>query len=191
MRTYYKSYPKRIEFTRWPDEIDGLPEELEKADLILITHDHKDHCKRVTVDRLARPDTLIVAPKRCVKTLGKGIKVIGQGEEITYGDIKIKVVEAYNFKQTSFPKKIWHRKGNGVGYVLTLEGKTIYHAGDTDFIPEMRELGGYRYSFNSCDYYNCYLIYCQSYVRVPLCKITAFHPLPEGRRLPGGLVKIF
>jgi len=50
-------------------------------------------------------------------------------------------VEAYNFKQTSFPKKIWHRKGNGVGYVLTLEGKTIYHAGDTDFIPEMRELG--------------------------------------------------
>jgi len=112
-----------------------------KADLILITHDHKDHCKRVTVDRLARPGTLIVAPKRCVKTLGEGIKTIRQGEEITYGDVKIKAVEAYNLKQASFPKKIWHRQGNGVGYVLTLEEKTIYHAGDTDFIPEMRELG--------------------------------------------------
>lgn len=111
LRTYYKSYPKRIEFTRWPDEIDGLPEELEKADLILLTHDHKDHCKRVTVDRLARPDTLIVAPKRCVKTLGKGIKVIEQGEEITYGDIKIKAVEAYNLKQTSCSQMTYGARG--------------------------------------------------------------------------------
>ena len=83
LRTYFKNYPKNIEFSRWPEEIDGLPEELEKADLILVTHNHKDHCKRVTVDRLARPDTLIVAPKRCVKALGKEIKIISPGEEIT------------------------------------------------------------------------------------------------------------
>jgi len=138
LRTYFKNYPKKIEFSRWPEEIDGLPEELEKADLILVTHNHKDHCKRVTVDRLARPDTLIVAPKRCVKALGKEIKIISPGEEITFGDIKIRVVEAYNIK---FSKKIWHRQGDGVGYVITLKGKTIYHAGDTDFIPEMRKLG--------------------------------------------------
>jgi L-ascorbate metabolism protein UlaG (beta-lactamase superfamily) len=79
-----------------------------------------------------------VAPKQCIKALGKEIKAISPGEEITFGDIKIKAVEAYNIK---FLKKIWHRKGNGVGYVITLEGKTIYHAGDTDFIPEMRKLG--------------------------------------------------
>ncbi|HCJ78858.1 MAG TPA: hydrolase [Desulfotomaculum sp.] len=138
LRTYFKNYPKKIEFSKWPEEIDGLPEELEKADLILVTHNHKDHCKRVTVDRLARPDTLIVAPKRCVKALGKEIKIISPGEEITFGDIKIRVVEAYNIK---FSKKIWHRQGDGVGYVITLKGKTIYHAGDTDFIPEMRKLG--------------------------------------------------
>ena len=138
LRTYFKNYPKKIEFSKWPEEIDGLPEELEKADLILVTHNHKDHCKRVTVDRLARPDTLIVAPKRCVKALGKEIKIISPGEEITFGDIKIRVVEAYNIK---FSKKIWHRQGDGVGYVITLEGKTIYHAGDTDLIPEMRKLG--------------------------------------------------
>jgi L-ascorbate metabolism protein UlaG (beta-lactamase superfamily) len=48
LKTYFKNYPKRIEFSSWPEPIDGLPEELEKADLILVTHHHKDHCKRVT-----------------------------------------------------------------------------------------------------------------------------------------------
>ena len=138
LRTYFKKYPPKIEFTRWPKEIDGMPEELEKADLILVTHNHKDHCKRVTVDRLARPGTLIVAPKRCMKALGKEIKAISPGEEIIFEDIKIRAVEAYNSK---FSKKIWHRQGDGVGYVITLEERTIYHAGDTDFLPEMKKLG--------------------------------------------------
>ena len=54
LKTYFKNYPKKIEFSSWPDPIDGLPEALEKADLILVTHHHKDHCKRVTVERLDR-----------------------------------------------------------------------------------------------------------------------------------------
>ena len=54
--------------------------------------------------------------------------------------MKIKVVDAYNTPQGSSSRKR-HKKGNCVGYVITIEGKTIYHAGDTDFIPEMRELG--------------------------------------------------
>lgn len=53
----------------------GLPEKLEKADLILATHDHKDHAKDVTVNRLMRKNTLVVGPKRCRKNLGKDIKV--------------------------------------------------------------------------------------------------------------------
>jgi len=48
LSTYFAKYPKRIEFSKWPDPIDGLPEELEKANIILITHNHKDHCKNVT-----------------------------------------------------------------------------------------------------------------------------------------------
>ena len=140
LRTFFTRYPKRIEFTAWPDPIDGLPENLEKADAILITHDHKDHCKNVTVNRLRRTDTLIVAPKRCAKELGKYIRVIKPGEAVTFGDIKIRPVEAYNTEGGSSTRKL-HRKGNGVGYLLNTRGKTIYHAGDTDFIPEMRELG--------------------------------------------------
>ena len=59
LRTNFTNYPKRIEFSKWPDPIDGLPEELEKADIILITHHHKDHCKAVTVNRLKKSSTLI------------------------------------------------------------------------------------------------------------------------------------
>ncbi|MFV9677345.1 MAG: MBL fold metallo-hydrolase [Methanosarcinales archaeon] len=60
MRTYFTKYPKKIEYSRWPDPIDGLPEELEKADVILLTHHHKDHCKSVTVNRLKDADTPIL-----------------------------------------------------------------------------------------------------------------------------------
>ena len=140
LRTYFTYYPKKIEFSKWPDPIDGLPEELEKADVILLTHHHKDHCKSVTVNRLRHADTLVVAPKRCIKELGKGIKIIEPGEEIISGDIKIKTVEAYNTEQGSSTRKV-HHKGYGVGYLITIGSKTIYHAGDTDLKPEMREFG--------------------------------------------------
>lgn len=141
LKKYYTKYPQKIEFSTWPDPIDGLPEEdLEKADVILLTHHHKDHCKSVTVNRLKDADTLVVAPKRCIKELGKDIKVIEPGDEIPFGDIKIKAVDAYNTEQGSSTRKV-HHKGDCVGYLITVEGKTIYHAGDTDYIPEMRELG--------------------------------------------------
>lgn len=140
LRTYFAKYPKKIEFTKWPDPIDGLPEELEKADVILVTHDHGDHCKDVTINRLRRGDTLVLAPKRCTKKLGEDITVIKPGEEIVLGDIRVKAVEAYNTEAGNSTRKV-HHKGNGVGYLITTAGKRIYHAGDTDFIPEMKELG--------------------------------------------------
>ncbi|MGD2124481.1 MAG: MBL fold metallo-hydrolase [Desulfobacteraceae bacterium] len=141
LKTYFKDYPKRIEFSSWPDPIDGLPGELEKADLILVTHHHKDHCKRVTVERLRRPDTLVIAPKRCTKELSKDIKTIKPGERLSLDNMVIEAVQAYNTEQGSSTRK-QHRKGEGIGYLIVIDGKTIYHAGDTDFIPEMRELGG-------------------------------------------------
>lgn len=140
LKTYFKDYPKSIEFSAWPDPIDGLPEELEEADLILVTHHHKDHCKRVTVDRLRRPDTTVLAPKRCSKELGEDIIKIEPGERIILDNIVIEAVQAYNTEQGSSTRK-QHKKGEGVGYLIMMEGRTIYHAGDTDFIPEMRDLG--------------------------------------------------
>jgi L-ascorbate metabolism protein UlaG (beta-lactamase superfamily) len=140
LRTYFTHYPKKIEYSKWPDQIDGLPEALEEADIILVTHHHKDHVKRVTVDRLRGANTLVIGPGRCLKELGNSLEVITAGQEIANGHIIIRAVEAYNTQQGSSTRKV-HRKGDGIGYILNVEGKTIYHAGDTDFITEMKELG--------------------------------------------------
>lgn len=141
LKTFFKNYPQKIEFSSWPDEIDGLPEKgLEKADLILITHHHKDHCKHATIDRLRKKNTLIFAPKTCVKELGEDIKIIKPRDELDLEDIKIEVVDAYNTPEGHSIRKL-HKKGETVGYLIDLEGKTIYHAGDTDLVPEMKKLG--------------------------------------------------
>lgn len=141
MRTLFTNYPKKIEFSTWPNPIDGLPEkDMEKADIILITHSHKDHCKQVTVNRLKHKNTLILAPMNCTKELGSDIRIINPGDEITSDNIKIKAVDAYNTPQGSSTRKV-HKKGKCVGYILTIDGKKIYHAGDTDLIPEMKKIG--------------------------------------------------
>ena len=141
LKKHYTNYPKKIDFSSWPDPIDGLPEkDLEKADVILVTHHHKDHCKGVTVNRLRKRHTSIIATKRCVKELGKDITVIEAEKEIQIDKIRIKAVEAYN-REKGNKTKVAHKKGIGVGYVINIEGKSIYHAGDTDLIPEMEDIG--------------------------------------------------
>jgi glyoxylase-like metal-dependent hydrolase (beta-lactamase superfamily II) len=65
LRTIFTHYPKTIERSKWPDIIDGLPEKLEKVDIILVTHHHKDHCKQITTHRLRKKNTIVLAPKYC------------------------------------------------------------------------------------------------------------------------------
>lgn len=122
------------------EESSELPEDLEKADMILITHEHPDHCSSATVNALKQEDTLIIAPKTCADELNEDIKIVTSGEELSYGNVQIKVVDAYN-TESGRSKMKFHKKGKSVGYLITLEGKTIYHAGDTDVIPEMKEFG--------------------------------------------------
>jgi len=140
LRTYFTRYPHKIEFSKWPDPIDGLPEKLEKADIILITHDHADHCKKVTFERLRKENTLVIGPKRCADKLGSDLRVVEPGEVIFFGEIHITATHAYNTRDGSSTHKV-HHKGNGVGYLITAGGRTVYHAGDTDFIPEMKQIG--------------------------------------------------
>jgi L-ascorbate metabolism protein UlaG (beta-lactamase superfamily) len=64
------------------------------------------------------------------------------GDRLKVGDLEVRAVHAYNVKRFRSPGVPFHPKGFGVGYVLGIDGKSIYHAGDTDFIPEMKELKG-------------------------------------------------
>jgi L-ascorbate metabolism protein UlaG (beta-lactamase superfamily) len=112
----------------------------EMADLILVTHSHADHCSAEKINKVRKKDTIVLAPKQSIPKIGGAVKTLKPTEEATFGDITVRAVEAYNYKRFKSPGKPWHRKGYGVGYLITVEGKTIYHAGDTDFIPEMKQL---------------------------------------------------
>jgi L-ascorbate metabolism protein UlaG (beta-lactamase superfamily) len=110
------------------------------ADLIIITHSHSDHCNTDKIRSIRKEDTLIIAPQDCAAKIGTEVISLEPGEETMTHGIHITAVEAYNVKRFRAPGIPFHPKGLGVGYILTVNGKTIYHAGDTDFIEEMKAL---------------------------------------------------
>ena len=112
----------------------------EKADIVFVTHNHGDHCSPEKIQKLSKRDTLIIAPKDCVKRIAGNVKSLKPGETTTHQEAIVEAVEAYNTKRFKTSGKPWHPKGYGVGYLIRADGKTIYHAGDTDFIQEMRQL---------------------------------------------------
>jgi len=113
----------------------------DKADLVLMTHSHPDHCDPRKMQRILKEGTLVIAPSECAKAAGVNAKSLKPGETLRFGEVEIKAVEAYNNKRFRSPGIPFHPKGFGVGYLITMRGRTIYHAGDTDYIPEMKRLG--------------------------------------------------
>lgn len=116
-------------------------QEGEKADIILITHDHYDHCSIADISKITKPKTAILTTAECQSKITKlenvEMHIIEAGEEIKIGNTKILAVPAYNLN------KEFHPKGDGVGFVIKTDNIIIYHAGDTDMIPEMEKLTGH------------------------------------------------
>lgn len=113
----------------------------ERADVIFITHAHFDHCDPDAVKKILKPDTVIVVPSGCKEKLGvkaEFIDVVPNKEYAAKG-FRFRTVPAYNVR----PERLqYHPKSNNwVGYIFSINNQTVYHAGDTDFIPEMKQLG--------------------------------------------------
>lgn len=103
------------------------------ADIILITHEHHDHCSPDDVKKIQKNNSVIVTTPDCAVKLSGNIKTVKPGDSLTVNGIEIEVVPAYN------TNKQFHTKNrNWVGYIFTVNGQRIYIAGDTDYIPEMK-----------------------------------------------------
>src|SRR3989344_2753853 len=111
----------------------------EKADIILVSHEHYDHCSIEDIKKIIKPETIIVTVADCQSKLS-GMKVanitlVRPGNKVNVKGTMIGAVPAYNTNKKFHPKE-----NEWVGFIVTINGKRVYHAGDTDIIPEMNNL---------------------------------------------------
>ncbi len=122
----------------------NLKGDLEPADVILITHSHYDHCSFPDMSKIVKEGTRIFASADCQSKITKfsvpiKIELVEPSQELDLGDIKIYTFPSYNIDKHFHPKdESW------IGYVIKMDDIVIYHAGDTDIIPEMQKLTGYK-----------------------------------------------
>jgi len=120
-----------------------LPAHKVKADIILISHIHHDHCSPADVAALCRGETRVVCSPLVATTLrqekvvaAEAIREVEAGQAQTVGGVKVEAVHAYNVNKFRSPGQPFHPfDPNFLGFVLTVGGQRLYFAGDTDVVP--------------------------------------------------------
>ena len=123
-----------------------VAEDAVPADLILVTHGHYDHFSPRDIQAISHPRTWLIAPAAVAEKVGGRVLSIAPGEvidpEFAHG-VSIRAVAAYNTSKRGPDGKPFHaREARWVGYDVNIRGERLYHAGDTDVIPEMDQVTG-------------------------------------------------
>ncbi len=113
----------------------GIP----KADVVLITHAHPDHLDLNQIAALRKPDTVIIAPADAAHQIS-GAHALNNGETTNVGDVLIEAVPMYNIKRGPSAGTLYHPKGVGNGYIITLGQNRLYISGDTECTDEIKAL---------------------------------------------------
>jgi len=132
---YVDPYSNVADYTKFP-----------KADIILLTHEHMDHLDLKALDPIRTEKSVILLTEICAKQVKGGI-VMYNGDTKTVGGLKIEAVPAYNLVHKRPDGQPFHSRGAGNGYVITFGDKRVYIAGDTENIPEMKNLTGIDIAF--------------------------------------------
>ena len=126
--------PPVIYFDPW-----RLKGDLPAADLVLVSHQHGDHCSPIDIKKVSGSNTVVVASPLAAEQL-PGARVICPGDKISVAGVEIEAVPAYNVNKFRAPGVPFHPKEDQhVGYIVTVEGVRVYFAGDTDHTPEMAD----------------------------------------------------
>ncbi len=112
---------------------------LPKADIVLLAHEHMDHLDLKALNPVRTDKTIVVLPEVCAKQVEGGL-VMKNGDVKTVGGLKIEAVPAYNIVHKRETGQAFHPKGVGNGYIITFGDKRVYVAGDTENIPEMKNI---------------------------------------------------
>jgi L-ascorbate metabolism protein UlaG (beta-lactamase superfamily) len=122
----------------------NIKENSEKADFILITHSHYDHCSIADIKSIIQERTKIILTADSQSKITRfniplDIQIVEPNQELTFGELKISTLPAYNLDNPAHPQE-----EGWVGYLIKMNDVSIYHAGDTDLIPEMQKLTGHK-----------------------------------------------